>query len=167
MDLIKELQELAEWAEANIWDVPIMMPETLLKAAGTLYWFEKENSNLEAEIRALKRAEVNTKAKPDKLCPANDQAAKSDAGKPRMTLVPQKIMYAIAAVREYGCQKYGDPENWRRVSPQRYRDAAFRHFMAYLAAFHGKDPESGLPHLWHLAKNIAFLCEMEGCDDSE
>ena len=41
------------------------------------------------------------------------------------------------------------------------RDAAFRHFVAYLDDPDGVDAESGLPHLWHLACNIAFLCEME------
>ena len=40
-------------------------------------------------------------------------------------------------------------------------DAAFRHFLAYLDEPDGVDKESGLPHLWHLACNIAFLCEME------
>lgn len=44
---------------------------------------------------------------------------------------------------------------------QRYRDAAFRHFLAYLDDPQGVDEESGLPHLWHLACNIAFLCELE------
>ena len=29
------------------------------------------------------------------------------------------------------------------------------------------DEESGLPHLWHLACNIAFLIEMEDEDDSK
>lgn len=89
------------------------------------------------------------------------QQAKADAGKPRLTLVPPEIIWAIAEIREYGTKKYGDPENWRKISPQRYRDAMFRHMMFYLAAFHGKDPESGLPHLWHLACNVAFLCAME------
>lgn len=61
----------------------------------------------------------------------------------------------------YGTEKYHDPENWRKVEPERYRDAAFRHFLSYLDDPHGVDEESGLPHLWHLACNIAFLCEME------
>ncbi len=90
-----------------------------------------------------------------------DQTVKTDAGKLRLTLVPRKIIWAIAAIREYGCKKYNDPENWRRVEIERYRDAAFRHFMAYLDDPSGADEESGLPHLYHLACNIAFLCELQ------
>lgn len=89
------------------------------------------------------------------------QEAKRDAGKPRLTLVPRRIIWDIAAIREYGTAKYHDPGNWKHVAPERYRDAAFRHFMAYLDDPYGNDEESGLPHLWHLACNIAFLCEME------
>lgn len=91
-----------------------------------------------------------------------DRTAKSDGGKPRPTLVPPSLMEAVTAVREYGCSKYHDPDNWRRVEPQRYRDAAYRHWLAYLKNPEACDPESGLPHLWHLACNAAFLIEMEG-----
>lgn len=88
--------------------------------------------------------------------------AKFDNDKPKLTLVPRKIIFDIAKVREYGVKKYGDPENWKRVEPERYRDAAFRHFMSYLDDPDGVDDESGLPHLAHLACNIAFLCETQG-----
>ena len=92
----------------------------------------------------------------------DNQTAKADAGKPRLTLVPRKIIWAIARIREYGTtKKYKDPENWKQVEPQRYRDAAYRHFLAYLDDPRGVDEESGLPHLWHLACNVAFLVEME------
>ena len=91
----------------------------------------------------------------------NKQQAKADSGKPQLTLVPRQILFDIARVREYGTKKYGDPENWRQVDRQRYRDAAFRHFCAYLDDPNGLDEESGLPHLAHLACNIAFLCELE------
>ena len=91
----------------------------------------------------------------------DNQEAKADAGKLQLTLVPRRIIWDIAAIRRYGNIKYHDPENWRQVEPQRYRDAAFRHFMKYLDDPAGVDEESGLPHLWHLACNIAFLCEME------
>ena len=90
-----------------------------------------------------------------------NQAAKADAGKPQLTLVPRQILFDIARVREYGTEKYGDPDNWKQVEIQRYKDAAFRHFMAYLDDPQGNDEESGLSHLAHLACNIAFLCEME------
>lgn len=90
------------------------------------------------------------------------QAAKADAGKPRLTLVPTAIIRAVAAVREYGNRKYGDPENWRQVDVQRYRDAAYRHLLDYIDNPRGADAESGLPHLWHLACNVAFLCALEG-----
>lgn len=90
----------------------------------------------------------------------NDQSVKSDYGKLELTLVPREIIRNIAAVRMYGTEKYHDPENWRKVTAERYRNAAFRHFLAYLDDPNGIDAESGLPHLWHLACNIAFLCEL-------
>lgn len=40
-----------------------------------------------------------------------DQTAKRDAGKPRPTLVPPKIIWAITNTREFGCKKYSDPDN--------------------------------------------------------
>ena len=91
----------------------------------------------------------------------NDQTIKSDAGKPRLTLVPRQILKDIAQIREYGLAKYGDSESWKSVEIERYRDAAFRHFVAYLDDPSGVDAESGLTHLAHLACNIAFLCELE------
>lgn len=94
----------------------------------------------------------------------NTQSVKADAGKPKLTLVPQQIIFDIAQVREYGVMKYGDPDNWKAVEVERYRDAAFRHFLAYLKDPEGKDEESGIEHLKHLACNIAFLCEAESLE---
>ena len=90
-----------------------------------------------------------------------NQEAKRDEGKLQLTLVPRQIIKEIARVRMYGNKKYGDPENWKQVEPERYRDAAFRHFLAYLDDPDGLDEESGLPHLSHLATNISFLCEFD------
>ena len=91
----------------------------------------------------------------------SDQTIKADAGKLRLTLVPRRILKYIALIREYGVNKYGDAENWKAVEIERYRDAAFRHFIAYLDDPKGVDPESGQLHLAHLVRNIAFLCELE------
>lgn len=87
--------------------------------------------------------------------------AKADSGKARLSLVPLKILYDIARIREFGVQKYKDPDNWKKVEPERYRDAMMRHMCAYIEDPYGVDKESGLPHLWHLACNVAFLCALE------
>ena len=92
-----------------------------------------------------------------------DQAVKNDGLKVRPTLVPPKAVMAMAEVREYGCRKYGCAESWKAVEPERYRDALYRHWLAYIDG-EKLDPESGLPHLWHLACNAAFLIDMEWDD---
>lgn len=94
-----------------------------------------------------------------------NQQAKADAGKAQLSLVPTEIIYAIARVREYGNKKYHDPDNWKTVEVARYRDAAFRHLLAYIKEPEGVDKESGLPHLWHLACNVSFLIALEGIDE--
>ena len=97
----------------------------------------------------------------------DNQDIKADAGKAQLTLVPRQMLFDIARVREYGLKKYGEKESWKNVEIQRYRDAAFRHFVAYLDDPNGVDYESGLSHLSHLACNIAFLCELEGDKNNE
>lgn len=93
----------------------------------------------------------------------SDQTIKADAGKPKLSLVPTEIIRQIARVREYGNKKYpeGGPDNWKKVEVERYRDATFRHLLRYIEDPTGVDEESGLPHLSHLACNVAFLCELE------
>ena len=90
-----------------------------------------------------------------------DQSIKADAGKLQLTLVPRQIIRDIAEVRMYGTAKYQDPENWRRVEIQRFKDALLRHLLAYLDDPQSVDEESGLKHYKHVACNVAFLCEME------
>lgn len=88
--------------------------------------------------------------------------AKADGGKPRLDLVPPSIIEAVGAIRTYGVDKYGDPENWRIVEPERYTAALMRHLCDFLRDPRGCDPESGYPHLWHMACNLAFLIELYG-----
>lgn len=76
-------------------------------------------------------------------------------------LIPVSVIDGIRQVRLFGLKKYKDPDNWKRVEPERYKNAAFRHWLAYLDDPHGVDEESGLPHLWHCCCNLAFLCELE------
>jgi hypothetical protein len=90
-----------------------------------------------------------------------NQEAKADVGKPQLRLVPTEITNCIARVREYGNKKYHDPDNWKTVEKERYVDAMYRHLLEYIKDRKSVDEESGLPHLWHLACNVAFLCELD------
>ena len=96
----------------------------------------------------------------------SNQDPKADKGKLRLTLVPLQIIREIAKVRMFGVAKYPKTgvDGWKSIEVERIRDAAFRHFIAYLEDPAGLDEESGLPHLSHLACNISFLCEMELAD---
>jgi len=85
-------------------------------------------------------------------------AMKSNAGKPRMSLLPPAALVDIVRVREFGCQKYDDWD-WTKARPwTEYSDAAERHIMAW-AAGQDNDEESGLNHLAHAACNMLFLLE--------
>lgn len=93
-----------------------------------------------------------------------DQTIKSDEGKLELSLVPTQVIKDIAEVRMYGRDKYGDNESWRKVDKVRYIDALYRHLLAYIDDNKSVDEESGIPHIKHMACNIAFLCHMEARD---
>lgn len=142
---------------------------------------EKEEARLERQVDAMKnKGGVNVPTKERKkpgrkkkeaslvdlsavvsnLETAQDQSAKADASKPRLSLVPPQVIFDIAQVREYGNKKYGNPDNWKLVEMQRYVDAALRHFYKFVQDPKGKDEESGIEHYKHVACNMAFICEM-------
>lgn len=91
--------------------------------------------------------------------PSNQQA-KADAGKPHPSYCPVALIDGVIAVREYGNQKYHDPDNWRQVEPSRYHEALLRHVLEIWGDPYAIDPDSGLLHLEHIATNIAFLLQM-------
>ena len=85
---------------------------------------------------------------------------KHDGGKPRLSLVPAEAIEAIGIVMTHGAEKYGEA-SYKQVAPERYRDALMRHVCKWLKDPHGLDEDSGLPHLWHIITNAAFLCELD------
>lgn len=89
------------------------------------------------------------------------QQAKADQGKPHPSYVPVALIEGVMAVREYGNAKYHDPDNWKQVEPERYHQATLRHILAAWNDPYKIDPESGLPHIAHVATNIGFLLEMK------
>ena len=92
--------------------------------------------------------------------PLVDQQSKADAGKPHPSYCPVALIEGVIAVREHGTAKYGDPENWRKVEPERYHEAILRHVLEIWEDPFAVDPDSGLYHLQHIATNIAFLLQM-------
>jgi hypothetical protein len=101
-----------------------------------------------------------------------EKVEKMDAGKLRYDLIPTSATRALAAVLTFGAGKY-TPNGWRRfVLDPTYRDrwvaAAQRHLEHFRGA-HERVPgpeavldgESGLPALWHLLCDVAFLIEQE------
>ena len=90
---------------------------------------------------------------------ADVQEAKADSGKPRPSLVQPALIRGVDAIREFGTARYGSPENWHKVEPQRYWDALLRHVLAAWDNWKAVDPESGMPHLWHIACNAGFLMQ--------
>ena len=85
---------------------------------------------------------------------------KHDGGKPRLDIVPPEIIEAVGVVMTHGAEKYGEA-SYRNVEPKRYRAALMRHICKWLKDPYGKDEDSGLPHLWHVACNVAFLLELD------
>ena len=90
----------------------------------------------------------------------NDQEAKSDDGKPILSLVPTEIIYEIEKVRSFAQKKYKDANSWKRVELERYHEALLRHTLAVWDDVAARDKESGLLHLSHIATNVAFILEM-------
>ena len=92
----------------------------------------------------------------------NYHAAKFDKDKPRPDLLLVGCPVAIAdmvAVLTSGAVKYS-AHSWRNVpdAQERYRAAMLRHVLAFCSG-EDTDPESGHPHLAHVAVNAAFLLE--------
>lgn len=86
------------------------------------------------------------------------KGAKYDEGKPRPSLVPVEAIEAIMKVREFGKAKYADAEDWRKVQREKWLDALLRHVLHIWDNPLALDDESGLPALWHVITNAAFLC---------
>lgn len=96
-----------------------------------------------------------------------DQNVKADEGKLRLSLVPTEAIRGIARVRMYGITKYpeGGPDNWKRVEPERYLDAALRHLLDAVDDLESKDDESGLHSVDHALTDLAFLSALMKRED--
>lgn len=86
------------------------------------------------------------------------KGAKYDDNKPRPSTVPVEAILAILDTRMYGFNKYGEAEDWRSIEPERWHEALLRHVLAIWDDPTHIDEKSGLPSLYHVMTNGAFLC---------
>lgn len=95
---------------------------------------------------------------PDTTNPKDLQGQK----KPQLHLVPPVALLHMAKVMELGASKYG-PYNWREkaVRSTVYVSAAMRHLSQYLDG-EDVDPESGQPHIAHVAACMSILMDAIG-----
>lgn len=94
---------------------------------------------------------------------ANTPGAKLDAGKLRANLVLgdfASALEAVCAVGTFGANKYTD-HGWLAVddAETRYSDAFMRHWIRDQQG-EAIDPDSGLPHLAHMAWNVLAVLEL-------
>ncbi len=89
--------------------------------------------------------------------PPTNGATKFDDDKPMMHLVPLISVEAVAKVMTFGAKKYA-PNGWKSVpnAVDRYNSAMLRHMVA-IQKGETIDPDSGLPHIDHIACNAMFL----------
>jgi hypothetical protein len=81
-----------------------------------------------------------------------------NSGKAELRQVPTSLNFAVAKTLQYGAQKYAEG-NWRQgMSWVTVYDCLQRHMLKWLDG-EEVDEESGLPHLYHAACNVAFLIE--------
>jgi hypothetical protein len=85
-------------------------------------------------------------------------------GKLPMELVPPSAIKAMAAVLEVGAKKYSK-RNWESGANYSVPYASLmRHLMAFWSG-ETIDPDSKLPHTYHILMNAAMLVEYEQLDE--
>lgn len=81
---------------------------------------------------------------------------KFDQGKAPLHMIPEDAILGMAQAFAYGAQKYGEYNYRNGIHTTRLTDSLGRHTLAYLAG-ENDDPESGLPHTYHILANAAML----------
>lgn len=84
---------------------------------------------------------------------------KCDGTKPDWSLIPMDAVEEVVKVMTFGARKYAK-HNWCKVEPERYLSALLRHLTA-IQKGEVIDPDSGLPHMSHVACNAIFLTSLQ------
>jgi hypothetical protein len=93
---------------------------------------------------------------PVDFVPEKPQADRHNTGKIPLHLVPPDAINAIAKVLDFGSKKYA-LRNWEKGANYSVPYASLmRHLLAFWEG-EDSDPESNLPHLYHVLMNAAML----------
>ncbi len=124
-----------------------------------------------AQVMAQRAEEMAASSPASELSPPAPASATIDqgksrhnAGKPPLHLLPLDGLVLVAWVLAFGSEKYS-PRGWEQAAAEgvfSWADcvrACLSH-LSKLMAGQRIDPESGLPHVAHLACNALFLCSM-------
>lgn len=84
------------------------------------------------------------------------KGTKNDQGKAPIHLIPVEAIIGMSHALGFGANKYGEYNFREGLEYTRLIDSLMRHTLAYLAG-EENDPESGLPHTWHIGANFAML----------
>ena len=79
-----------------------------------------------------------------------------NAGKLRVDLVPADVVKALAIILTYGTTKYDD-RNWEKGLPVTETMASLKRHSLAIESGEDLDPETGLPHVYFILCNAAFL----------
>lgn len=154
-----------DWAKENAEEVAHLMGYEVVEnrhngdTDGISDAFNRMAKEMRENAEEMREPQLNAGEREDNM-DKPDQQAKADQGKPHPSYCPVELIKGVVAVREHGTAKYGDPENWRKVSADRYHEAILRHVLEIWEDPFAVDPDSGLYHLQHIATNIAFLLQM-------
>lgn len=91
------------------------------------------------------------------------EALRFNSGKPKLGYFLRsfpKALEAVARVKEFGANKYGD-DNWRlgNKPDEEYIDSLSRHIIAFLQN-ETYDKDSGCHHIGHAIWNLSALLEL-------
>lgn len=84
------------------------------------------------------------------------KGTKFDTDKAKLHMIPEEALLGMAQAFMYGAKKY-DRFNYRKgLNYTQLTDSLQRHLLAFLNG-EDLDPESGLPHTFHLLANAAMI----------
>ncbi len=134
----------------------VPLPRSRSRSLSALYEAARKATAPEPTPEVAARVAELEAAAPDPY-----HAAKHDLGKLRWDCLPWPAVEQVVRVLTFGAEKYS-AWSWPGVpdARRRYFAALIRHAVAWLRG-ERLDPESGLPHLAHLACNALFLLSFE------